>query len=538
MTVVLSAGTKRINLGSSNFKNFIKDRCVYIDKSAFIEHFLDDVNTAQLVVRQRRLGKSLNLSMLKLFLTDLEDNRGLFEGLYVRDSHVWEQANSAPVFYFDFKQLREDNYAAQVVKQMDIQLRQYVNPESLVGAQRITYDNMLQNPDTGTDCLLLLTELVYQTTGKQSYILIDEYDKLLTDSYDKDSYEEIKSFETALLSAGLKGNDYLEKAMLTGVMRVSRESILSGLNNLFVYELFDDSTYTDDFGLTEEDIDELNKHYGFDKQELKDWYNGIRINGKAIYNLYSVMSYLKTGNFDNYWGQSGTLNIIRRLLNTERKATLEQLLQGETASTRIENRISLRDLGPMAADEDYYSLIVQAGYLSVEEETALDTYNVRIPNIELMNVWKSFILKDVTGHSADFIKLFNNLADPQAFAWDTERMLNGKLSFFDLNPDDPEAAYHGLVLGILSIYDNIVARRPLSNREAGYGRYDVLFEWQCYSIIFEFKQVDKPVDLEEATKAALGQIDAKRYYADVPANRTVVKCAIAFCGKQCKAVAT
>jgi hypothetical protein len=216
-------------------------------------------------------------------------------------------------------------------------------------------DGLVNNRETNTEGLLILTELVFKTTGKRSYILIDEYDKLLSDNYDSKAYDDIRAFETQFLSAGLKGNNYLEKAMLTGVMRVSRESILSGLNNLQTYDIFSDDVYTDDFGFTEEEIGELLKITDFDKDALKAWYNGVKINGKEIYNTYSVLTFLQKKRFGNYWGRSGTANIIISLLNDDRKETVIRLLNGEEVKTYVKDRISLQELNDDPGDSDFYS---------------------------------------------------------------------------------------------------------------------------------------------------------------------------------------
>ena len=256
---------KKIDLSISSFDALRSDNKLYVDKTRFIEHFLNEPNSVQLIVRQRRLGKSLNIDMLRCFLTEKEDNRALFTGTYIETRPVWERVNSSPVFLFDFKNLSETKYSLQIFKQIHEYVSFYVNAYKLDEHLRMSYEMFKSDPKDCTDGLLFLTEIVYKTTGKRSYILIDEYDKLLADNYNTKYYDEIKTFETHLFSAGLKGNAYLKKALLTGVMRVSRESMLSGLNNLVTYDLFSDQIYTEDFGLTDEEIDELQGIYHFDK---------------------------------------------------------------------------------------------------------------------------------------------------------------------------------------------------------------------------------------------------------------------------------
>ena len=254
---MLLGNKKNIDLGTSSFKRLRTEENLFIDKTQFIEHFLNETNSVQLIVRQRRLGKSLNLDMLKCFLTDKEDNTGLFERTRIKRSDVWSQVNSAPVFYFDFKNIKRENYIEEIWKQIVEYIYDYVDTDDLKGASKFRFDNYFNSKGSDANGLLFLTRMVYETTGKRSYILIDEYDKLLTDNYKHEDYESIKEYETSFLRAGLEGNEYLQKALLTGVMRVSRESMLSGLNNLVTYDLFSDKIYTQDFGLTEDEIDEL-----------------------------------------------------------------------------------------------------------------------------------------------------------------------------------------------------------------------------------------------------------------------------------------
>lgn len=524
---------KKIDLGMSSFERTITGNNLYVDKSAFIEHFLTEPNSVQLIVRQRRLGKTMNLDMLHYFLTDLQDYRYLFKDLYIENTKVWTFVNSTPVFIFDFKNLSVENYKLQIHKQIDKHIHTYVDMECLNGYFKRAYEEFLANKETYTEGIFLLTELVYEITGKRSYILIDEYDKLLTDYYNHDTYEEIKLFETQLLGAGLKSNNYLEKALLTGVMRVSRESILSGLNNLQTYDLFTDDLYTNDFGLTDEEIQELQSKEAFDLKEIKEWYNGIKISGTAIYNIYSVLSYIKSKRFDNYWGRSGTIDIIISLLNSDRREAIAKLLNGEIVQATVNRRISIQDLANDPDDSVFYSLLVQSGYLSVEEADINNWCSIRIPNKELMNVWKEFILTSVVKNSMKVRTLFENIDIPSLFDRDIEYFLSDRLSYFDLDFNQLERTYHLFILGLLSAYENIHYEKPLSNREGGDGRYDILFETADFYIIFEFKSVSDIKEAEEAAILALKQIDEKRYFAELNRNKKLIKTAIVFCGKQC-----
>ena len=302
---MIKGSIKNIDLGSSLFRDIIERGCFYVDKTRFIENFLNSFTTVSLVARQRRLGKSLNMDMLRLFLTDKEDARPLYKGLYIESSPVWDKANSAPVFCFDFKDLSEQTYKSNLYFMVCDFIDSYCDGVKLSRAA----DNYLNNNNFDDMMgLRYLTESVYRATGKRSYIFIDEYDRLLMDNQNTEHYDEIRKFLTCFISSGFKGNPYLEKGLLTGVLRVSHESLLSGLNNIVTYDIFSDDLYTDDYGLTEEEVANICKLAPFDIDEARQWYNGVRVNGKPIYNMFAMMSFFKWGSFDCYWGRSGTMD--------------------------------------------------------------------------------------------------------------------------------------------------------------------------------------------------------------------------------------
>ena len=534
---------KNINLSTSSFERMITAGSLYADKTRMIENFLSSKSDVHLLARQRRTGKSLNLDMLRCFLTDKEDFRHLFAGLYIESSPIWSKVNSAPVLYFNFKALHTNNYWQDVAMQIYKNLRSVISLDDLDHYQKSQFENMTNNRDAVTHGLQLLTEIVYEVTGKRPYLLIDEYDKLLIANYNTDKYDEIISFETALLSNVLKDNNYLEKALLTGVMRVSHESVFSGLNNVVIFDIFNDNVYTHDYGLMEDEINELHELTGFDIDEVRAWYNGIRIGGHAIYNVYSVMSHIFRGKMDCYWGKSGTMDMIVHMLNDSRKSTLARLLNGERVEVEMNDRVSLRQISHDSGDQAFYSMLVQAGYLALEEAvlSRSATATVTIPNIELMIVWKRFIFDNVFGSVPKLRTLFDNANDLNLLAKDVEHFLHDRLSYHDLavhkNEDSNRAReqlYHVFLLGILSAYDDVNYKRPLSNRESGDGRYDILVEKPTDNFIFEFKTADSADNLVARAKEALAQIEAKRYGEDISTQKRLVRVGVAFFGKMCK----
>ena len=537
---MITGNIKKIDLSTSSFERMIDEGNLYVDKTRLIERFLNVASSVQLVVRQRRLGKSLNMDTLRCFLTDKEDLRHLFFGLYVEKSSVWDKAHSAPVFYFNFKRLRAENYKQKIYDMICEYIESYCN-EAEISREAKRYLSSDNFDDT--DGLLHLTKSVLKATGKRSYLLIDEYDRLMMENYNTDKYEEIKSFETALFSAALKDNQSLEKALITGVMRISHESMFSGLNNIVTFDVFNDAVYADDYGLTEEEMEELSKLSDFDIDEARRWYNGVRIGGKAIYNIYSVMSYLCHGIYDSYWAKSGTMHLVSELLDDNRKKTLANLMNGEQAEVPVATRISLRQLSGNASDYAFYSLLVQAGYLALTKAVPQTSTSalVCIPNIELMMVWKEFLLETLYARTPQIRTLFDNAENLEMFGADLEYFLRDRLSYHDLAVSKGEDTgqmherfYHIFMLGILSAYDDVRCKYPLSNRESGGGRYDILVEKPDCNYIFEFKASTESEDLEQKAEDALSQIDTKRYGADISGGKRLIKVGVAFCGKICK----
>ena len=534
---MIHGNINNISLSLSSFERLIVEGKLYVDKTRMIENFLNFPSEVQLVARQRRLGKSMNMDMLGCFLTDKEDKRHLFKGLYIENSPVWEKANSAPVFFFDFKILNARSYKEMLFGMVCDHIDSYCMGANLSRAAKLYLNNESLDNSAG---LLYLTESVYRATGKRSYIFIDEYDRLLMENQSAAHYDEIRRFLADFISSGFKGNPYLEKGLLTGVLRISHENLLGGLNNIVIFDAFGDKLYTDDYGLTEKEVLELGKLADFDINEARAWYNGIRVNGKPIYNTYAMMSFLSHGDYDCYWGRSGTMDLIVDLLNDERKLALAALLNLEPMEVPLGKYISLKHLSQTSKDRVFYSLLVQAGYLSLIEWRG-DTALVSIPNKELAYVWKNFIFDVLYTSEKQIRTLFDHIDDIAAFAQDLEYFLSDRLSFHDLARHAGEhanraheRAYHLYLLGLLSAFENISSHFPLSNRESGNGRYDILVERPGASIIFELKACETSEGLDKKAEEALAQIDVKRYGAAIAPGKKLVKVGIAFCKKQCK----
>jgi hypothetical protein len=518
----------RVGLGA-NFKEIRANDYFYIDKTSFVEHFLSDAVKVSLICRPRRFGKSLNMDALRCFLTDSEDCRGLFEGLAVESSDVRDMANSAPVFYFDFKGLAADSYRDAIFAMVRRYMRQY---RQLVSDPdvRERADEYIDERLNERDALRLLAEVAHEATGKKSYILIDEYDKLLLDESNSTSYAEIRKFLTYLFSAAFKDNPFLEKGLLTGVMRISYEGLFSGLNNISVYDVFNDGRYNEDFGITDEEAGELVELCSLNSGDLKEWYDGFSISGTKLYNIFSVSSYLNRRRLDTYWGNSGTMDLVAGAMNADRLELLTRIISGEQMDVPLAR---LSSLGQLGDDAVFYSLLVQAGYVSIVDGVPGRTA-VCVPNREMAQIWREFIFSAVMPESKTAVgKLFaERCAD--RFAASMECIMTDAFSYWDLS-GDIEQVYHVFLLGGIVFSDPLFDKaKTKSNRESGDGRYDIWMERNGKNYIFELKKCDSAAELEDKAEAALRQIDEKRYGAELDKRKPFWRVGIACFGKQCK----
>jgi hypothetical protein len=563
----------------------------YIDKTAFIEHFLDDsVNIAvSLICRPRRFGKSLNMDTLRCFLTDREDSRELFAGLAVERSRAWQKLNSAPVFYFDFKGLTAGAYERQIYDAVCAYLFDYAELVASPAGKR-AISNFLDGRGVIVDGLRLLTEAAYEATGKKAYILIDEYDKLLIDKAESDAYAEIREFLTYLFSAGFKGNGCLEKALLTGVMRISYEGLFSGLNNVSVFDVFGDFRYSRDFGVTEDEMRELAAARGLDIGDMREWYDGFCVGGEKLYNIFSVSRYLISRKLAPHWGKSGTMGLVARAADADRMGALAAIVAGGRARVPVGQLSSPAQLE--ASDAAFYSLLVQAGYLALACAAETDGKNadcanadgknagagerqggigeresagggeagaeaaevgqatagvegvvdvdgvagaeVCVPNKEMRIIWKEFIFNAAIPRGGMLALSLFGSKTTEAFRGGLERLMTDALSFWDFG-GEPERVYHVFVLGGLAFSaPGLDPSKLKSNREAGDGRYDIWMERSGRNYIFEFKACDSERELDERAEAALRQIDDRRYGAELDRTKPFWKVGVSFCGKQCR----
>jgi len=523
----------KINVSSSRFAEFINNNNLYVDKTAFIEHVLKDPSNVLLFTRPRRTGKSLNMNTLATFLDCKQDTAHLFKGLYIESSETFNEINKYPVIYLNFKELRVNDYKWRFKHFLLEAASRYLEEAQFIPTLT-DYFNDRDNYTTGA--FLDLIKNIYSVYGVKPYVLIDEYDKILMDNVYAAEYETLRRWVTDIFDSALKDNPALAQCVLTGVTRISKESMFSGFNNLAVYDIFTNKTYDRDFSLTESEAQELLTTEAL--AAVKEWYNNIRVGKTKLYNIYSVMSYLHYGRVDNYWAKSGTLDMLIALMNKRRADNLLEMIENRNhfVITELQPRLSLKNIAQAnLADSHYYSLAIQAGYLTFDVESEQDgivpaMYRVYIPNLELQRVWRDFILEFVVEvPTADLRDIFKTIGDTDDFSMQLKDFIDFRLSYFDADKKEPEKMYHvflfGMALG--------VGFTCTSNKESGFGRYDLLIAGDTFNAVLEFKRAGSANELMQKADEALRQIEKRKYYAGIANSNPIYKVGISCYKTEC-----
>ncbi|WP_419241368.1 AAA family ATPase [Cardinium endosymbiont of Nabis limbatus] len=556
----------KLPIGVDNFYKLVSNDYLFCDKTAMIAEFLKSGNEVTLIARPRRWGKTLNISMLHHFFASEVNGvstAGVFDDLAIGQleggRYIREHQGKHPVIMISFKDVNADRFEGAYNAVYELILEVYSTYAYLLKSDAIneiqlrqlhTILNKQANQQALEKSLKLLSQCLYQHHGQAAYILIDEYDTPLNKAYGNKAYlDAMVAFMRNLFSAALKGNTTLERGVLTGILRISKDSMLSGLNNLETYTLLDEE-YSSCFGFSEDEVSYLFKEKGLatSMEEVKNWYNGYKVGGLVMYNPWSIISCInKSGRFDLYWVNTGNNNLIKQLIlssNTSIKEQFEPLMCGETLTVSIDKHLSFDLLG---RDETaFWSLLLFAGYLTWEKSSLSsnsDLYDcvIRIPNHEVRRLYNRFFEEWLLGKfpsHANYETFLGYLLIGQvdAFTRDLSAYLLQSASFFDLHySKQGESFYHGFVLAMLaSVSDRYYIR---SNRESGLGRYDLLLipkKEGTKAILLEFKQVRKEEELESSAKIALQQIQTQAYHTELlqyPHVKEVVECGIAFSGK-------
>ncbi|MGM0508780.1 MAG: AAA family ATPase [Fusobacteriota bacterium] len=550
---------KMLPIGLSNFQEMIERDYYYVDKSLFIKELAEDGSKILVMPRPRRFGKTLNLSMLKYFFRkDDESKKYLFKNLKIsKEKEIMELQGKYPVITFSFKDIKEMDWESCISKIKTLISSEYYNHEYLLESnllgelEKIKYKKILMEEGSKADyenSLGKLMEYLYKYHNEKIIVLIDEYDMSIQAGYINGYYEKVVNFMRNFLSSGLKDNDYLEKSVLTGILRISKESIFSGLNNLEVCSLLG-KKYSKWFGLEEKEVEDILEYFEI-KEELenvKDWYNGYIFGGRVTYNPWSIINFVKSDLLQPYWVNTSSNDIIKRLLTHAGegiKKGMETLLKGGVIRKSIYENIVFNEIEN--TEDTIWSFLLFSGYLKADnikyDVTQMDLIgDLSIPNIEIKTLYNKIISNwfDENMSGQDEKYMLKSLIEGELDIFEEIfcDYVENAFSYFDVGESESEKFYHAFVLGLMiKLRDSYIIK---SNRESGYGRYDVMLipkDKNKRGIIFEFKKKRKKESLDEALKLALDQIEEKRYSKDLEEMgiKEIKKIGIVFDGKTVK----
>ena len=555
---------KKLPIGISNFKEIIEYDYYYFDKTRFIEKILEERSKVKLFTRPRRFGKTLNMSMLRYFfdVKNKEENRKLFENLEISKSEYFEEQGNYPVISISFRSYDKENWETgfRTIKTTiaNVYAENKFLMDSLDKRELQKFEDIWLEKDKGDweGSLRNLVQYLYEYYGKKVVVLIDEYDQPIIDSYIKGYYNKTISFFKSFYGLVLKDNEYLEMGVMTGILRVAKENIFSGLNNIKVHSVLN-KRFTEYFGVLESEVEKALKDFGleYDLEEVQKWYNGYLFGETKVYNPWSIINFLDERRLGAYWVNTSGNGLIQLYLQKLREKIFEdfsKLLNEENIYKRINDSMTFENLEDNF-EKNIWNLFFHSGYLTLAEkyDVMKKSVSIKIPNKEILEMFSEMFIEVYFGDTDNFLDMTDALrnGDIEKFKLELNKILLENTGIFDVSGNYKEQFYHGLLLGLILMLKN--EYEITSNGFAGKGRYDLLlkpkntlnkltgregiiFELKILNIKSEFSFEAIHEKLEKECEIALNQIDEKEYVSVLrnAGVERVLKVGVAFFGKE------
>ena len=550
---------KAVPVGIEDFERIINEDYYYVDKTMLIEELLINRAPVTLFTRPRRFGKTLNMSMLRYFfdVKDKEENKKLFENLKIYDSEYMSEQGKYPVIFVSLKDLKEDTWEECLESIKDIMYKIFNEysflREKLNIVEKRQFDKIWEitgNERNFKTSLLDLSNYLNKYYGEKVIILIDEYDVPIINAFDKGYYNEAINFFQTFYSSALKTNNSLKYGVLTGITRIIKEGIFSGLNNLYVNTILS-KDYSEYFGLLENEVIEMLEYFDmkYKIEEVREWYNGYIFGESKVYNPWSIVNYVREKEIKAYWANVSGNTLLENMLDHAGESVyddLKRFTDGESIEKYISDGTTIKSL--LNNDDEIWQVLLYSGYLTKDEKQKeiditseyTDVYNLRIPNKEIRKYFGNMFLNRFFGTEVKtniLIKALEN-GDIKKFEKTLGEIMINMLSHFDLDKE-MEKIYQVFMIGLVGFL--MGKYEIISNDESGYGRYDLAMipiKSNEKAYLMEFKISKTKNEMEKRAQKALKQIDEKKYDTKLKARgiKNILKIGVAFYGKEVKVV--